>query len=63
MQSLPWEEGCVFPVRFIASEDAGIADWAAGAFVAGGTELFLPKQMLHWISVAAARLLASVYRL
>ena len=38
------EEGCVFPVRFMACEDAGIADWAADAFVAGGTELFLPKQ-------------------
>ena len=35
-QNFPWEEGCVFPVRFIACEDAGIADWAANAFVAGG---------------------------
>ena len=44
LQDCPWEEGCAFPVRFIACEDAGIADWAASAFVAGGTELFLPKQ-------------------
>ena len=44
LQGYPWEEGCVFPVRFIACEDAGTADWAANAFVAGGTELFLPKQ-------------------
>ena len=43
LQDFPWEEGCVFPVRFIACEDAGIADWAAGAFVAEGTELFLLK--------------------
>ena len=28
-QNCPWEEGCVFPVRFIACEDAGISDWAA----------------------------------
>ena len=36
LRDYPWEEECVFPVRFMACEDAGIADWAASAIAAGG---------------------------
>ena len=39
-----WEEGVSLPVRFLVCEDPSIETWAASAFVAGGTALFLPKQ-------------------
>ena len=44
LQDFQGEEECTFPVRFISCEDAGIADWAASALVAGRTERCLPKQ-------------------